>query len=329
MFNMRNPLRQAVAALGAVALAAGLATNASAQEYPTKRINFIVGFAAGGFADSVARIIGRQVGKQLGQEVIVENRGGAASNAAARAVAGAPKDGYTVLVSTTSLAINASLTKGLDYDLLKDLTPVAIAVEAPETYSAAPGRPTTLKEFVEAAKGKRMTFSSAGVGSGSYLTTYNFLKNGAKVDVAHVPFQGGAPAQQAAVGGQVDSFTGTASGSVVQQLSPGGNLKCLAVFSEHRYSHLPDCPTIGEQGYKGFEGGSWVGFWVPAGTPAAVIEKLNKAINSISEDKEAVANLTKNGDLTGFNAQQSADFVKKEVATWTERVKAAGLEGSN
>lgn len=323
---MNRRIRNTVVGISALALTAGLATNASAQEYPTKRVTFIVGFAAGGFADSVARIVGRQVSKQFGQEVIVENRGGAASNVAARAVANAPKDGYTVLVSTTALTVNASMTKGLEYDLVKDLVPVAIAVKAPETYSAAPGRPATMKEFLAAAKAKKMTFGSAGVGSGSYLTIFNFLKNGAKVDVAHVPFQGGAPAQQAAVGGQVDSFTGTASGSVVQQLSPGGKLTCLAVFSEKRYNLLPNCPTVGELGYKGFEGSSWVGFWVPAGTPAAVVEKLNKAINSITEDKDAVANLTKNGDLTGFNAQQSADFVKKEVETFAARVKAAGLE---
>lgn len=322
---MKKNMQRLLVGVCATALTAMVATGAKA-EYPEKRVTFVVGFAAGGFADSVARIVGRHVSKQFGQEVIVENRGGAASNTAARAVAGAPKDGYTVLVSTTSLTINASMTKGLDYSLVKDLTPVAIAVQAPETYSVADGRPTNLKDFVAAAKAKKMTFSSAGVGSGSYLTIYNFLKNGAKIDVAHVPFQGGAPAQQAAVGGQVDSFAGTASGSVVQQLSPGGKLHCLFVAAEKRYSLLPNCPSLGELGYKEFSGGSWVGFWVPAGTPAAVVEKLNKAIVSISADKEAVTALTKNGDLTGFNAQQAGDFVKQEVEKFAARVKAAGLE---
>ena len=323
---MNREIRNIVVGIGAVALAAGLATSAGAQGYPNKRITFVVGFAAGGFADLVARIVGQHVSKSLGQEVIVDNRGGAASNVAARAVAGAPKDGYTVLVSTTAVAINASMTKGLEYSLVRDLTPVAIAVQAPETFSSTPGRPATLKEFIEAAKSKKMTYSSAGVGSGSYLTQFNFLKNGAKIDTAHVPFQGGAPAQQAAIGGQVDGFAGTASGGVVAQLTTGGKLTCLAVAAEKRYRLLPNCPTLAEQGYKGFDGSSWVGFWVPAGTPADVVAKLNKAINSIAEDKEAAANLTRNGDLTGFSPEQTAAFVKKEVETWGERVKAAGLE---
>jgi tripartite-type tricarboxylate transporter receptor subunit TctC len=149
---MNRKIRNIVAGIGAAALTAGLATSAGAQAYPTKRITFIVGFAAGGFADSVARIIAQRVGKELGQDVVVENRGGAASNIAARAVSNAPADGYTVLVSTTSMAINASLSKDLDYNLLRDLTPAAIAVRAPETFSVAEGRPKTMKEFLDAGK---------------------------------------------------------------------------------------------------------------------------------------------------------------------------------
>jgi tripartite-type tricarboxylate transporter receptor subunit TctC len=113
---------------------------------------------------------------------------------------------------------------------------------------------------------------------------------------------------------------------VVSQLGKGGKLNCLAVAMEKRYHLIPDCPTLAELGFKGFDGSSWVGFWVPAKTPADVIAKLNKAINSIAEDKEQAANLEKNGDMTGFSAQQAADFVKKEVENWATRVKSAGLE---
>jgi tripartite-type tricarboxylate transporter receptor subunit TctC len=298
---------------------------ASAQGYPNQTIKIVVGFSAGGFADSAARVIGDHIGRKLGQTVIVENRGGAASNIAARAVASAPKDGYTILASTTSLAVNATLFKSIDYSILTDLTPVAIAVQAPEMFAVNPSRPGTLKEFLAAAKSQKLTYGSAGVGSGSYLTWYSFFKDDAKVVIAHVPFKGGAPAAQAAIGGQVDGLGTTASANAVAQVK-AGKLVCLAVAAAKQYRNLPACPTLAESGFSGIEASSWVGFWVPAGTPASVVATLNKAINSIAEDKEAAAKLTRNGDLAGLSPEETAAFVKSEVETWGARVKAAGAE---
>jgi tripartite-type tricarboxylate transporter receptor subunit TctC len=322
---MNQTTRNVVAGIGTAALALTLTTNAGAAGYPNKRITFIVGFAAGGFADSVARIIGQHVGKVLSQAVVVENRGGAASNIAARAVASAPADGYTVLVSTTSLAVNATLYKTIDYSVVKDLTPVAIAVRAPETFSVNPSRPKTLKELLTATKSKKYSYGSAGVGSGSYLTWFPFFKDVAKVNIDHVPFKGGAPAMQAAIGGQVDALAATASGSTVTQVT-SGKLTCLAVAAASRYHLLPNCPTLAESGFPRFEGSSWVGFWVPAGTPAEVVAALNKAINSIAEDTQAAANLKRNGDLSGLSVKATDDFVKSEVETWGQRVKTAGIQ---
>jgi tripartite-type tricarboxylate transporter receptor subunit TctC len=318
-------MRKIAAGIGAAALALSLVTSANAAGYPDRRITFVVGFAAGGFADAVARIIGQHVGETLGQSVIVENRGGAASNIAARTVASAPADGYTVLVSTTSLAINATLFRKINYSLVNDLTPVAIAVQAPETFSVNPSRPKTMKEFLAASKSKHLTYSSAGVGSGSYLTWFTFFKDGAKADVVHVPFQGGAPAMQAAIAGQVDGLAATASGPTVSQLSPGGKLTCVAVAASKRYSLLPNCPTLAESGYPGFEGSSWVGFWVPKGTPPEVVAALNKAINSVADNPKAAANLKQNGELSGLSAKEASDFVKSEVAAWGKRVTSAGM----
>jgi tripartite-type tricarboxylate transporter receptor subunit TctC len=301
------------------------AGGAWAQDYPNKRITVVVGFAAGGFTDSVARIVSEHIGKTLGQTVIVENRGGAASNIAARAVASAPPDGYTILASTTALTINATLYKKIDYSILKDFIPVGIAVRAPEQFSVNPSRPRTLKEFLALAKTKKLTYGSAGVGSGSYLTWFSFFKNAANTRVNHVPFKGGAPAMRAAIGGQVDGIAATASGSVVAQVKEG-KLACLAVAAAKRYKNLPDCPTLAESGFNVPEASSWVGFWVPAKTPASIVAKLNKAINSIVDDKKAAASLTRNGELTGFSVKQTADFVESEVKTWGERVKAAGAQ---
>ena len=321
----RNTAGFGTLAVAFAALACATATSAGAQDYPNRRITFIVGFAAGGFADSVARIIGEHVSKTLGQTVLVDNRGGAASNIAARAVAIAPPDGYTVLVSTTSLAINATLYKKLDYSLLDDLVPVAIAVRAPETFSASASKPQTLQKFIEAARSGQLTFSSAGVGSGSHLTWFSFFQNNAKATVVHVPFRGGEPAMQAAMGGQVDGFASTASASVVGQLTEG-TLTCLAVASAQRYALLPNCPSLAELGYPGAEGSSWVGFWVPKGTPANVIVALNKAINAITDNPKATENLKRNGELPGLSVEAAEKFVVGEVATWGERVKASGAQ---
>jgi tripartite-type tricarboxylate transporter receptor subunit TctC len=322
--QMNRTIRNIVAGVGSAALAAGLATSASAAGYPNKPIKFVVGFSAGGFADSVARIAGEQVSKKLGQPVVVDNKPGAASNIAAQVVASAKPDGYTVLVSTTSAAINASLYKKINYSLTKDLVPVAVAVRAPETFSAKPGGAKTLKDFINAAKNKRLTFGSAGVGSGSHLTWFYFFHNIAKVNAVHVPYKGGAPAMQAAMGGQVDGFAATASGHTVSQLVKGGKLTCLAVAAPKRYRRLPDCPTLAEAGYPNVYGSSWVAFWVPKGTPTNVIAALNGAINSIAENKQAAAKLKQNGDLMHFKPAAAVKFVNDEVATWAKRVKASG-----
>lgn len=317
--------RKVVVGIGAGALALALATEANAQNYPNKRITFVVGFAAGGFADSVSRIVGQHVGKTLGQTVVVENRAGAGSNIAARAVASAPADGYTVLASTTSLAVNATLNTKLDYSLVNDLIPVAVAVRAPETFTANPGRPKTLKEFLAASKSTKYTFGSSGVGSGSHLTWFSFLKDVAKVEVDHVPFNGGAPAMQATIGGQIDSLAATASGSVVAQIAEG-KLTCLAVASAKRYEYLPNCPTVAESGFPTFEGSSWVGFWVPKGTPADIVAALNKAINSVADDPQAADNLKKNGDLSRLSVKEVDEFVRSEISTWGVRVKSANVQ---
>jgi len=140
-----------------------------------------------------------------------------------------------------------------------------------------------------------------------------------------VPFKGGAPAAQAAIGGQVDGLATTASANAVAQVQ-AGKLVCLAVAAAKRYRNLPDCPTLTESGFPGIEASSWVGFWVPAGTPADVVATLNKAINSIAEDKEAAAKLMRNGDLTGLSVEETAALVKSEVKAWGARVKAAGAE---
>ncbi|MGC1698917.1 MAG: tripartite tricarboxylate transporter substrate-binding protein [Pseudolabrys sp.] len=175
-----------------------LASAVSITPYPSRNITFVVGFAAGGVADSIGRIVGQKLTDRLGQTVVVENRGGAGGNIAAKSVAGSAADGYTVLVTTTALAINETLHKNKGFTA-DDFTSVAIAASSPESLSVPPTmQVNNIGEFLKAMQGKPINFGSAGAGSGSHIATEYFLKALAKVPATHVPFQGGAPARNAA-----------------------------------------------------------------------------------------------------------------------------------
>ena len=312
--------RQLCAAL----LVFGVVGTAEAQAYPSRRITFIVGFPPGGGADAVARVVGEHVSKALGQPVVVENRAGATSNIAASVVAGSVPDGYTVLSTTTAIAINASLYRKLSYSLAEDLIAVAAPVSAPETYSVHPSYPRTLKEYLALAKSTRTAFASAGVGSGSHLSMYYFLKELAKVEVDYVPFQGGGPTIQAVIGNHVGAAALTAVSTTVAQIR-SGKMVCLGVAALQRYAELPDCPTFAESGFP-YEASTWVGFFMPARTPAAVVARLNEAINSAIDDPATGPRLATNGVMARRTASETAAFVASEVAVWAARVKAAGVQ---
>jgi tripartite-type tricarboxylate transporter receptor subunit TctC len=294
---------------------------ARAQQYPTQKITIVVGFAAGGFADTMARFVGQKLQDKLGQSVVIENRGGAGGNTAARAVATSNPDGHTILVITTAMAINATLYKSLDYSI-DQLAPVAIPGSSPEHFAVPADRPGTLKEFLAWAKGREITFATAGVGTGSHLAAEAFYRNVAKIKASHVPFRGGSLALQAALGGQVDAIT--ASFGANTHIATG-KLKGLAVAGAVRNPVLPNVPTFNELGYK-FEAGSWVGFFVPAKTNAAIVGRLNTAINEIITDKANEAHLTKIGyTLAVRNPADSQKFLKSEVDKWGEWVRAVGV----
>jgi tripartite-type tricarboxylate transporter receptor subunit TctC len=308
-----------------VVLAAALAISGTAHaqaQYPTKAVTLVVGFAAGGFADTLARMIGQKLGERWGQSVVVENRSGAGGNTAARAVATASADGYTVLVTTTALAINETMYKKRDY-ALEQLAAVAMPASSPETLSAHPSKPGSLKEFLAWGKDKEITFSTAGVGSGSHLATEYFFKEIAKVKSAHVPFRGGALALQAALGNQVDAVT-SSFGSTPHIVE--GKLKGLAVASAARNPVTPQVPTFAEAGFPGFEAASWVGFFVPTKTPPEVIAKLNGAINDIVTEQATNAQLTKLGyQIAVRSVPESATYLKSEVEKWGKMVRTVGI----
>jgi len=309
-----------LAALAALVIGVGCAQAQGA--YPNKKMTIVVGFSAGGFADTLARFVGQKLSEKFGQSVVIENRGGAGGNTAAAAVAKADPDGYTILVITTAMAINASLYEKLNYSI-NDLAPIAMPGSSAETFAVPPDRPGTVKDFVAWAKGREITFATAGVGSGSHLAAEHFYRNLAKIKASHVPFRGGSLALQAALGGQVDAITASFGTNPHVQ---SGKLKGLAVASAKRNPVLPNVPTFAEAGYPGFEAGSWVGFFVPVKTDPAIVSKLNATINEIVTEKANNDHLTKIGyTLTVRSVPESQKFLKDEVAKWGQWVKNVGI----
>jgi tripartite-type tricarboxylate transporter receptor subunit TctC len=316
--------KHVVIALAALSGALG-ARAASAQPYPARDITFIVAFAPGGVADTLARFVGKGLGERLGRTVVVENRGGAGGNIAAAAVARAAPDGYTLLVTTTAVAINETLRPNKGF-AASDLKPIAIVASSPEALVSSPDNPAAnLADFIKAAQGKNITFGSAGVGSGSHIAAEYFFKEIAKISATHVPFQGGAPAIAATIGNQIDLLATTLGGGAAAQIA-SGKLKGLGVASAKRAAVTPNVPSYAEAGYTNFEASSWVGVFAPAGTSPEITAKLNATIEEVMKDPALRQKLTSIGfdPIEGSQAQAESTF-KAEVEKWGKMVKTLGL----
>ena len=320
---MREEKLRAVSVLLAVCFVGCNARTVWAQAYPSQNITFVVGFAAGGIADVVARLVGHGLSQRLGQTVVVENRGGAGGNLAAKAVSAAAADGYTVLATTTGLAVNetASKNKGFSVD---DLRAIAIVAFSPDVVAVHPSNPAKdLQEFVKNGRTKSFTYGSASVGTGPHIGAEYFFREVAKVQAVHVPFTGGAPAVQSAIGNHVDALVLTLP-TVVPPLTQG-LLRGLGLASPTRNSAVPDVPTYGEMGFPNVYSGSWVGFFAPARTSDAVVQKLNSEINRIMQEPQAQEKLKTIGfDVMIKSEPQAGEYFRSEVARWGTMTRAVG-----
>jgi tripartite-type tricarboxylate transporter receptor subunit TctC len=305
-------------------LAAVSAQPVRAQTYPAQNINFQVAFAAGGIADVIARLIGLKLSDRLGHTVVVENRGGAGGNIAAKLVSTAAPDGYTLLVTTTGLAVNETASKNKGFSV-NDLRAIAIVAISPDVLAVHPSNPAKdLKEFIATAKEKSFNYGSAGVGTGPHIGAEYFFREAAKVKSVHVPFTGGAPAVQSVIGNHIDAIVLTLP-TVVPPIVQG-LLRGLGLASPTRNSAVPNVPTYGEMGFPNVYSGSWVGFFAPAKTPDAVVAKLNTAINEIMKDPEVLAKLKSIGFDPVIKTQaETVDYFNSEVATWGRMVNAVGF----
>ena len=299
----------------------GGARPASAQAYPTQTITFQVAFAAGGIADVVARLAAQKLTERLGYTVVVENRGGAGGNLAAKSVSGAAPDGYSILVTTTSLAVNETATRNRGFSV-DDLRTIAIVAFSPDILAVHHSSPAKdLREFIKNAKS--FTYGSAGVGTGPHIGAEYFFREIAKVQAVHVPFTGGAPAVAAAAGNHVDAIV-LSLPTVVPPITQG-LVRGLGLASPMRSSAVPDVPTYGETGFPDFYSGSWVGFFAPAKTPDAVVAKLNAEINAIMREQEAHQKLKTIGfEVMIKNVPEASDYFRSEVSSWGERTRAIG-----
>jgi tripartite-type tricarboxylate transporter receptor subunit TctC len=309
-------------AAASLVLAAMAFSSAEAQDFPNRKITLIVGFAPGGGVDVLARVVAEGLTEQFGYQIVVENRPGAASNIAAKAVASAAPDGYTLLITGNSFAINQTLYKHLNYTT-DELRPVAFAARDSQALAVGINNPAhTLAEFLQAAKEKPV---SAGVGgSSSRIVAEYVLKVMGKTQATSVPFQSGNPAMNALLGGHVDIVAGPVS-EIVAQVQQGG-VRALAVTGPKRSATLADVPTLSESGFPGLEITGWIGVLAPAKVPDEICAKLNAAINGVVQKPSIDARLRKLGyEPYTLPIAEAGAFLKNSIDTWGKMIRATGI----
>ena len=311
-----------------LAAACGLGGSALAQSFPGKPIRIVVGFAPGGPADVMARLIGQRISGTLGQSVVIDNRPGAGGTIGARVVAESDPDGYTLLLGNTStLVISPLIYKNVNYDPVKGFAPIAMLGTTSNLLIVNPGLGvTSVQELIALARARpgKLNYSSAGIGTPPHLIGEMF-KQRLGLDVVHVPYKGGGLSTQAVVAGETQfSFENPAASLPLVQ---AGNVRGLASTSETRGAQTPDLPTMIEAGVPDFTSVSFTAVVAPAGTPAAIVTKLNAAINESLKSPEIGATLTKlNVDAKTSSPEEFAAFLARERDKWTAVIKTAGVQ---
>ncbi len=317
-------LRQVFAALALAAFAAA----APAQDYPAKPIRLIVPFPPGGGTDIAARTLANKLSETLRWTFVVENKPGAGGNLGVEQAVKSPPDGYTLVIGQTSnLAINPALYAKLPYDPLKDLSPIALIVSAPVVLVVAANSPyKSLGDLLAAARRDpgAVTFASPGNGTVSHLAG-ELLQRASGVKFTHVPYKGAAQAMTDLLGGQVQSFMSSVPSALAQ--IRGGRLRAIAVTSAKRAAEMPEVPAIAESGYAGFDATTWYGLLAPAGTPAAVIKRLNAEVNRALGMPDVSGRLAaEGGEVLGGSPERFASLLKADHAKWGRIVKESGAK---
>jgi tripartite-type tricarboxylate transporter receptor subunit TctC len=309
--------------LTATALAAAVST-AFAQNYPTRTVRVVVPYAAGGNTDIVARLIAQHLTTGWGQQVIVDNRPGGATNIGAEFVARAQPDGYTLLMGGASNAINMTLFRKPPYDTQKDFAPVVLCTVGANLLTVHPSVPAkNLRELMGLARAKpgQLNFASSGIGSSNHMAGELF-KLMAKIDIAHVPYKGNAPALADLTGGHIEM--GFAGITAQIPLIKAGKLRAIALSSRERFPAVPDIPTFHESGLPGYQSSTWFGLLAPAAVPADIVRKINADVAKVLARPDVKQRLETDGQIGGGQpSEEFAKFIREEIEKYAKVIKAA------
>ena len=303
------------------------AAAAQAVSYPTRPVRLVNPYTPGGSVDIVARTVAQKFNEAWGQPVIVDNRPGAGTTIGTAMVAHAPRDGYTLLVTTGTISVNVSLYRDLSFDPVKDLAPIALVVQTPNVLAVHPAVPArSTQEFITLAKAKpgQINYGSSGAGTSTHLTMelFNSL---ADIQMLHIAYKGATPAISAILSGEVQAIFNPVTAMLPQ--ARAGKLRALAVSSSQRVEIAPELPTVAESGVPGFESIVWYAVFAPAGTPRDITRQLNAEINRILRQPEARESFLRIGMVpVGGTTEALGDYVKVEIARWAKVVKDAGVK---
>lgn len=313
--------------IGGLLIAVLMSFSAAAQTYPSKPIKFLVPYTAGGTSDAIARQVGQRLSDVLKQPVIIENKGGAGGTVGTAQAATAPPDGYTVLVTLSSHAINPGLYKTLPYDTEKDFKAVTLLANGPQILAIHPKVPANnLKEYLDWLKKNpaESNYASGGQGTPGHLAA-ELLSSMAGIKFQHVPYRGGGAAVTDVIGGQVNAVWVTAIAAIPHVKA--GRLKALAVTTKDRIAALPNVPTIAESAYPDYAVDAWVGMFVPAATPQATVDILYKAATVALANPELKAALLAQGsEVIGNPPAETNAAVSAEIKLWRKLIAERGIK---
>jgi len=305
----------------------GAAQVALAQPYPAKPIRMVLPFPAGAPSDLVGRIIGQKMGEQMGQNLVPDNRVGAGGNLALGLTATSPPDGYTVVVTSPTVAISPSLYKKLTYNPFKDLVPVARLASIENVMVVHPSVPAkTLRQFVELARAKPgvLNYGSGGAGITNHLAN-ELLKHLEKLNIVHVPYKGATLATVAAISGEVDQTI--VSVASILPLIRQNRVRPIVVLSEKRVPNLPEVPTSAEAGFPEFRMSIWYAMFAPAGTPREIVQRLNQEAQKALSSKDLLQTLDQQSIIPWYGTpEQLADLLRTETARYATIIKSAGIQ---
>jgi tripartite-type tricarboxylate transporter receptor subunit TctC len=298
-----------------------------AQSWPTKPVRMIIAFPPGGPTDLVSRVLAQKLSEQLGQQVIVDNKPGAGGNIAAELAAKAAPDGYTIFYNTSAIVIGPALYGKVNYDTLKDFTPVLLTASVPMVLVVNPQLPArSVKEFLDLAKTRSgaLNYSSSGTGTITHLASA-MMSTQTGIQTQHIPYKGSAPGLVDLASGQTQFMIDTIN--TVLPYVRDNRLRGLAVTSAKRSPLLPDLPTLAEAGISGFEAAAWQGIVVPTGTPNEIVQKLNAEVNKALTHPDIRSRLAAQGaDILGGTPAEYAAYLRSEMPRWAKAVKDSGAK---